>query len=40
MKEWGEPYCAIVVPIMLANPEVVTKEIEKLEVRFLASQSR
>jgi cyclic beta-1,2-glucan synthetase len=28
----------VVVPIMLANPEVVTKEIEKLEVRFLANR--
>ncbi len=28
----------VVVPIMLASPEVVTKEIEKIEVRFLANR--
>ncbi len=28
----------VVVPILLASPEVVTKEIEKLEVRFLANR--
>src|SRR5580658_2610235 len=28
----------VIVPILLANPEVVTKEIEKIEVRFLANR--